>query len=158
MGVAYLAEMRRRKSPCVFPIDRHADRWDWAQPELFLVAADLNHSCAYHLDFDCSFSRHLPQWSSAYRLRANCVKLQSPEDYCAVDMAWTVDEWHMPGSKLQIIFGAELFCLRRRHFTIERPILLDHWIPQQYIGWAPFNMTALDEDEALVGCSSEVSL
>ena len=70
MGVAYLAEMHRRKSPRVFPIDRHADRWDWTQPELFLVAADMNHSCAYHLDFDCSFSRHLPQWSSAYRRQA----------------------------------------------------------------------------------------
>lgn len=158
MGVAYLAEMHRRRSPRIFPIDRQVDDWDWTHPKLLLIAAVKNHSCAYYLDFDCSFVRHFPQWSSAYRLRPNCVRLQSPEDYCAVDMAWTVDEWHMPGWKLQVILDAEPFGLRRRQFTFEQPILLDYRISERYTGWLPFDVTNRDGLPALVGSCSEVSL
>jgi len=142
----------------VFPIDRQVDDWDWTQPESLLIAAVKNHSCASNLDFDCSFSRLLPQWSSAYRLRPDCVKLQSPEDYRAIDMGWTVDEWHMPGWKLQVILDAEPFGLRGRYFTFDQPILLDYWISEQYIGSLPFDVTTLDGLLAPVGSSSEVSL
>lgn len=158
MGVAYLAEMHRHRSPRVLPIHRQMDDWDWTQPELLLIAAFKNHSSAHHLDFDCSFSQHFAQWSSAYRLRPNCVKLQSPEIYCAVDMAWTVDEWHMPGWKLQVILDAEPFGLRRRHFSFAQPILLDYWISEQYIGKLPFDVTNFDALLAPIDSSSEVSL
>ena len=158
MGVAYLAEMHRHRSSQVFPLHRQMADWDWTRPETFLTAAVKNHSCGYYLDFDCSFSRYFPQWSSTYRLQPNCVKLHSPEDCCAVDMAWRVEEWHMPSWKLQVILDAEPFGLRRRHFSIKQPILLDYWVSEEYTGRLPFDVTNLDAKLAPVESSSEVPL
>ena len=135
LGLPYLSVMYRTKSPLIVPIDRFiAKKANWTQQ--FLTQAVTEHVCT---GFEWCRYYNNPPWDNAYELQSmGTTKLQSPEEYHDVHKkGWTVDRWHLPGYKLQIVLGNDRFALRKRLVSIEHAILEGRSLDHDFLGGIP---------------------